>query len=106
LIYRGMMIASGSSAELKAGFGSDVLYEITAQPVIKVLGVLSESKWVKDVALFGNGLHLTLNETACIDDVHKVIKDNGFSIDNIEQVQPSLEDVFVSLIENADKEAS
>lgn len=106
LIYKGMMIAAGTSAELKAGFQKDVLYEISAQPVINVIEVLSKSDSVKDVALFGNGLHLTLNESACIDDIRKIINESGASVESIEQVQPSLEDVFVSLIENADREAS
>lgn len=106
LIYKGVMIAAGTSVELKAGFKNNVLYEVSAQPVIKVIEVLSKSDCVKDVALFGNGLHLTLNESACIDDVRKIISESGAVVMSIEQVQPSLEDVFVSLIENADREAS
>lgn len=106
LIYKGKMIASGTSAELKAGFTSDILYEISAQPVIKVIETLSKSDCVKDIALFGNGLHLTLAESACIDDIRKIINESDASVDCIEQVQPSLEDVFVSLIDIADREVS
>lgn len=105
LIYKGIMIASGTSAELKAGFRSDALYEISAQPVVKVIEALSGSACVRDVALFGNGLHLTLNESSCIDDARKVIIESGATVESIERVGPSLEDVFVSLIDNADREA-
>jgi len=56
------------------------------------------------VALFGKGLHVvaTHSETA-LAELKTALPPAGFAIQRLEAITPSLEDVFVSLIEARDR---
>lgn len=104
LIYRGRMIAAGTSSELKADFGGRALLDISASPVMTALGVLEDAPDVSDVALFGRDIHAVLSSRSHLSAVEVALKRSGVSIERMEWITPSLEDVFVSLIEQADRE--
>jgi ABC-2 type transport system ATP-binding protein len=59
---------------------------------------------VKEVALFGSSLHLVADDGArAATETRDRLSDRGFAIRQIEKITPSLEDVFVSLIEARDR---
>jgi ABC-2 type transport system ATP-binding protein len=59
---------------------------------------------VKEVALFGKGLHVVaVNGDAVIPLVRARLEELGFKPQRVEKIVPSLEDVFVSLIEARDR---
>ncbi|HNQ78153.1 MAG TPA: ABC transporter ATP-binding protein [Acidobacteriota bacterium] len=107
LIYRGALIALGTPSQLKHGLISDRIVEVKCGEPQLVLDQLGALPGVSDVALFGQGLHLTTAEPealmARLERTFAELKINGASW---EEVEPSLEDVFVSLIESHEKSAS
>jgi ABC-2 type transport system ATP-binding protein len=51
-----------------------------------------------DAAVFGNALHLVVNDAeAAVPKLQKYLADHGINVGRIERIRPSLEDVFVSL---------
>jgi ABC-2 type transport system ATP-binding protein len=62
---------------------------------------------VRDIALFGDALHAVVEDAAS---AAPAVKDflvaGGFEVDSVSAVPPSLEDVFVSLIEEEDRKAA
>jgi ABC-2 type transport system ATP-binding protein len=51
-----------------------------------------------DAAVFGNALHLVVEQAdAAIPQVKKYLAEHGVNVRRIEKIRPSLEDVFVSL---------
>ena len=104
LIYRGELIALGTPAELKRDFMRDSVMEVICDRPHDAMAVLEAVPGVKEVALFGKGLHVVAEGES---DLTAIIADallqRGFSVANVARITPSLEDVFVSLIEARDR---
>ena len=59
---------------------------------------------VKETALFGSGLHaVTPDAKRAVPEIEGMFKNAGIKDFKVERIEPSLEDVFVSLIENYDQ---
>ena len=59
---------------------------------------------VKEVALFGSSLHLVADDgDRAAAETRQRLAEHGFTVRQIEKITPSLEDVFVSLIEARDR---
>lgn len=104
LIYHGKMIAKGKPAELKTLIPEDIL-EIRVERPFEALEQLEGSGLVKEVALFGGALHAVVDDA---DKASAAIRDfltaQGLAVEEIITVVPSMEDVFVSLIELEDRQ--
>jgi ABC-2 type transport system ATP-binding protein len=62
---------------------------------------------ILDVAVFGGGLHVKVEGTqAGSDAVRSALAQAGISVTSLESITPSMEDVFVSLIEKEEKAAA
>jgi ABC-2 type transport system ATP-binding protein len=104
LIYRGELIALGTPEALKTEWmGEDVLECVCDRPQ-EAMELIENFPGVKEVALFGKGLHVVVEQAAT---AQKIIRqqliENGYGVIGIEKIVPSLEDVFVSLIEARDR---
>jgi ABC-2 type transport system ATP-binding protein len=104
LIYRGELIALGTPAALKTeSMREDVLEVVCSEPE-KALSELEELPTVKEAALFGTRLHVVaLDGDAAMGDCRRLLAEHGHRLEAIQKILPSLEDVFVSLIEARDR---
>jgi ABC-2 type transport system ATP-binding protein len=104
LIYRANMIAIGTPQELKTRYNRDAILRIQCprpQDVLDAGGGLSA---VREVALFGAGLHAVVEDVASAEEaIRKELNRLGLELERIERVEPSMEDTFVSLIEEVDR---
>ncbi len=107
LIYRGRIIALGTPAELKVESMPEAVWELETDQLPEALSFLKgrmaeESPW-REVSLFGNTLHLvTPKETDLASSVPPSLAARGIVTLRLERIEPSLEDVFISLVEKAD----
>lgn len=105
LIYHGELIADGTPDALKTELMQEEILEILCERPQDVMDEMKEIDGIKDVALFGKGLHTVVEDadtaTAAI---RHLLNKRGFQVTRIEKIVPSLEDVFVSLIEARDRE--
>lgn len=109
LINAGKLIASGSPAELKQEFIESTVLEIICDNTISVTELLSDEDYSQNVSVFGNSIHLILKkkyseESEELDVIKKLIHEKTGLQDNVKIniIIPSLEDVFLNLLENRD----
>jgi ABC-2 type transport system ATP-binding protein len=75
------------------------ILEVRTDDAPRAVDALAATPGVLDAAMFGRALHVTVDdadEGARI--VRKALSDAGREVSAIQAVQPSLEDVFVSLV--------
>ena len=98
LIYRGKIIAEGRPDIMKKEYMHRNILEITASPVIEALDILGRAGF--DAALFGSVVHATVDDAAsAAAGIQSALEAAGIAVSRIAPIRPSLEDVFVSLIE-------
>jgi ABC-2 type transport system ATP-binding protein len=96
-INRGKLMAVGSPAELKQNVVKDKIYNLPQTSGNRVLSKLQKDSIVKDVYLYGSGLHLVISpEISAKSRLEELLKAEGFKSD-LEEIQPGMEDVFVHL---------
>jgi ABC-2 type transport system ATP-binding protein len=106
LIYRGALIACGTPGTLKGELMEQAVLEILCDRPQDALLELERLPEVQDVALFGSGLHAMVADPIAAEAVvRESLAARGFTLRRLEAITPSLEDVFVSLIEARDREA-
>lgn len=103
LIYEGRLIALGSPQQLKERYAGGVLFEVHAQPVMTALDLLAQERAAKEVAIFGAALHVVADSETAAGPLRAALERGGVTVSSVEPIVPSLEDVFVALIEEADQ---
>jgi len=104
LIYKGNIIALGTPHEMKTKFMKNDVLEIAVPDSENWIDKLMEVDTVKETALFGSGLHaVTPDAKRAVPEIEGMFKNAGIKDFKVERIEPSLEDVFVSLIENYDQ---
>jgi ABC-2 type transport system ATP-binding protein len=100
LIYRGRIIAEGPPGELKERTMKRTILEIETDRPMEALALLLEAGI--DAALFGSVIHATVDDAGEAEArIRGLLEESRFAAGRVEPVRPSLEDVFVSLIEVA-----
>ncbi|MDR0310075.1 MAG: ABC transporter ATP-binding protein, partial [Acidobacteriota bacterium] len=113
LMYRGRVIALGTPAELRAGLGAQTLLRLDTPDPLETMRALERLPGVQDVAVFGGGLHVSVLDAHDADDagdnddnddnsmmvIRERLAERNIPVKRLEKISPSLEDVFVSLIE-------
>lgn len=98
LIYRGKIIAEGVPDELKKRYMTKDVLEIQVDRVVEALDILSKNGI--DAAIFGSLLHATVdNAKLAIPAIRPILEKVNIEVGRIEKIVPSLEDLFVTLIE-------
>jgi len=107
LMYRGKIIALGTPAELKASLAHHHILHIEVSDVLSSMKLLEKMPGISDVAVFGGGLHVTAAEGAAfIPHIRAALEGAGLRVLEIEQILPSMEDVFVAMIEEEESKAA
>jgi ABC-2 type transport system ATP-binding protein len=104
LIYRGELIALGTPETLKTTLMKEQILEVACSDAEAAMGVLESLDVVKEAAMFGRGIHVVMeNADRDADAIRRSLEAAGHRVERIERITPSLEDVFVSLIEARDR---
>ena len=100
LIYRGAIIAEGTPDELRRKHMKGDVVEIETDPVVHAMEALDRRGI--EAAIFGSLLHATVHDAAsAVRSIRTILEDAGLPVRRIERIAPSLEDVFVSMIDTA-----
>ena len=112
LIYRGQLIALGTPRQLKTQSMQRQILEVRCDNPQDALESLdqwrqrpdgAENPPLHEAALFGNHLHISVdNAEASSPHILQFLSEKGFHPHGAKKILPSLEDVFVSLIEQRD----
>ena len=105
LIYQGRIIALGTPSELKLKTLSQGVLEVECDPLVPALDLLKKEPWISESAVFGDGLHVIGKEGVDLErEINVLFQKHGILLKRMGWIRPSLEDVFVSLIEKEEKE--
>jgi ABC-2 type transport system ATP-binding protein len=105
LINAGKLIAQGNSTELKSNYIKNPILEIESDRVVDSLEILEKEKWVGETSIFGNYIHVILNDSTINEQhIYQLLQEkNGIAVKRVEKITPTLEDVFIHLIEKDSK---
>ncbi|HUK16399.1 MAG TPA: ABC transporter ATP-binding protein [Bryobacteraceae bacterium] len=109
LMYRGKVIALGAPPELKKSLTEHTLLELNSADPLATMRALEGATGVADVAVFGGGLHVTLtggDAQAGMERVRQRLVDAGIEVKRLARIEPSMEDVFVAMIEAEERKAA
>ncbi len=103
LIYRGKIIAMGAPSELKTKTLTQGVLEVECAPLVPALDLLGKEEWVYETAIFGDALHVIGREEIDLKkEIAVLFQAQKIELKRMEWIRPSLEDVFVSLIDRED----
>ncbi|MHB8836387.1 MAG: ATP-binding cassette domain-containing protein [Candidatus Methylomirabilia bacterium] len=106
MIYGGRLVALGSPRELKGAHREGALLEVRADPLMQALAVAGGVPGVREAAVFGSGLHVTVDDDEAAGPLRGALEGAGVRVSGIAPIRPTLEDVFVSLVERTDHAAA
>jgi ABC-2 type transport system ATP-binding protein len=107
LMHRGRVIALGAPAELRHQASAHSLLRLDSSQPLETMRALEDLPGVVDVAVFGGGLHVTVDDGAAVmERIRQKLASAGITIRRLEKILPSLEDVFVSMIEGEERRAA
>ena len=100
LIFRGGIIAEGSPNTLRHEYMKKDVLEVAVGRPMEAMEVL-RARGIES-AIFGSTLHVTV-DSAGLDTgpVETILKENGIIVERVDTIVPSLEDVFVALVETS-----
>ena len=107
LMYRGKVIAVGTPAELKSGLTAHSLLDLETSDPLETMRALEGAPGMSDVAVFGGGLHVTVDDVAQAEAaIRERLAAKGIELRRIGEIAPSMEDVFVALIEAEERKGA
>jgi ABC-2 type transport system ATP-binding protein len=102
IINAGKLAAMGTSRELKEIFAKRPILEIYSARPVDVMRALEELPEVEKTSVFGTAVHAVLRSPDVdVDKLTERLRPRGLEIGGIERVMPSLEDVFLDVVEHS-----
>jgi len=96
LLHRGKLLAVDTPEALQKGFGEQIV-EVQVERAREARDRLAG---MGRVAVFGDRLHLSVSADQ-IPEITRVLREAGFEVKSARAIMPSLEDVFIGMIEEA-----
>jgi ABC-2 type transport system ATP-binding protein len=100
VISAGKLAAIGTAAELREVFADRPIMEFRAPQPVLLMRALDQEPAVEKTSLFGTAVHAVLRGSST--DVPALLarfRSAGHAITSVERVEPSLEDVFLDVVE-------
>jgi len=106
LIHRGKLLAVGTPDEVKRLMRGTIL-EIRSRQPRRATGVLREQMEAARVGLFGDRVHVVTDDAErATSQIERILNEAGVPPLGIRPIEPSLEDVFVSVIAEQERAAA
>jgi ABC-2 type transport system ATP-binding protein len=102
LIHAGRLAAIGTTREVKQVFAGRPIFEIHADNAVEAMRVLDASADVEKTSLFGTAVHAVLRRADVTPgQIEERLRQAGVQVTAIAPVAPSLEDVFLDVIDRS-----
>jgi ABC-2 type transport system ATP-binding protein len=107
LINAGKIIAGGSPKELKQNYIKFPILEVQCANVIEALTLIEKEPWAVETSVFGTSLHVSVSdEQVARQNIQEILRAQNITWNTIERITPSLEDVFIYLLDQESKKAA
>jgi ABC-2 type transport system ATP-binding protein len=102
LIHAGRLAAIGTTSEVKQIFAGRPILEIRTDKPVETMRLLDAMPEIEKTSLFGTSVHAVLrNASVQPAAVADRLRAGGITVEGLEPVSPSLEDVFLDVIDRA-----
>jgi ABC-2 type transport system ATP-binding protein len=102
IMNAGRLAAMGTSRQLKDIFANRPILEIYSSRPVDVMRELEDAPEIEKTTVFGTAVHAVLRTRDIdVDALTKRLRARGLDIGGIDRVMPSLEDVFLDVVEHA-----
>ena len=103
IMHRGRLAALGTPASLKAAFADRPIVEVRSTDPVAVMAWLDRHPAVEKTSVFGTAAHAVLRgHEMSPDAIRQSLEAAGFSVTSVSRVVPSLEDVFLDVVDRMD----
>ena len=101
MIDQGKIVAEGNSKELKSQHIKNKIFEIDSDNPVELMEKIKNAEFVDEVSIFGNNLHLSVNDKIKSNEqINSFANQFGnIKINKIYEITPTLEDVFIHILE-------
>jgi len=100
IVHAGRLAAIGTTSELKTTFHDRPIVEVRAREPVRAMTVLDGLPLVEKTSLFGTAVHAVLRSASTsVDAVRAALGAAGVAVTSIGPVAPSLEDVFLDVVD-------
>jgi ABC-2 type transport system ATP-binding protein len=104
LINAGKIIAGGSPKELKHDYIKNPILEVQSDAVIGAMALIEKEPWAIETSVFGTHLHVSVEDEAVArKHIFDILRANDIQCSQIDKITPSLEDVFIYLLDQEAK---
>ncbi|MGE0360398.1 MAG: ATP-binding cassette domain-containing protein [Vicinamibacterales bacterium] len=106
IIHRGELVALGSAAELKQVFAERPILEVQAARPVEAMAALERHPEVEKTSIFGTAVHAVLKHGGVeAEGIARALRAGGLEIRTVAYVTPSLEDVFLDVVDRGGQAA-
>jgi ABC-2 type transport system ATP-binding protein len=100
IIHGGRLAALGTISELKAAFEARPILELRASDPVAAMEALDRMSVIERTSLFGTAVHAVLrsNQVSAAE-LTRALSAVGVNVTQVETVRPSLEDVFLDVVD-------
>jgi len=102
IMHEGRLAALGTISELKSLFADRPIVEVRGPDPVGLMAWLDAHPLVEKTSLFGTAVHAVLRPAAPMADLERALAAAGRPIDAMTPVLPSLEDVFLDVVDTLD----
>jgi ABC-2 type transport system ATP-binding protein len=104
LIHAGRLATIGTVAEVKEIFASRPILELRAAQPVETMNALDAMPEVEKTSLFGTAVHAVLKSSNTTPErIRLALRSQGLDVTAVDLVEPSLEDVFLDVVERAER---
>jgi ABC-2 type transport system ATP-binding protein len=104
IIHAGRLAALGTTSELKRVFERRPIVEIVGPQAVRIMSLLDSHPFVEKTSLFGTSVHAVLRDGGVTPEaVRAALADAGLAVTSIAPVAPSLEDVFLDVVDRIEQ---
>jgi len=98
LMYRGRLLMKDEPMAVKKSLGMPMI-ELWSDDTRTAKGIVKEIEGVKGVNIYGDRLHVTIEEREKVESIIAQLRHGGIEIKDYREILPSIEDVFISMVE-------
>ncbi|MBI2251674.1 MAG: DUF4162 domain-containing protein, partial [Armatimonadetes bacterium] len=102
LIYKGKIIALNTPGELKNNFPKTVL-RLKVKNLVEIIEILKDNPHFINISIWQGALQIILKEENSQNALEKILKEKQIIPMELKKTSPSLEDVFVYLVNQSDE---
>jgi ABC-2 type transport system ATP-binding protein len=107
IIHAGRLAALGSTGELKQVFADRAIVEVQATNPVEAMRALDRIPDVEKTSLFGTAVHAVVKSARpdAVDVLRRELAGSTAAVQSVALVQPSLEDVFLDVVDRQEAHA-